>query len=100
MQEAEHNTALGTGGSKPRVSLVVVDSPASLVSPLLGGAGAGPQGHALMVSLGRQLRFLASRFTLAVLSTNHLVGGKALALTPTAVADEHFMLFPLLPAGG
>lgn len=76
VQEAERGAAEGREGSKPRVSLVVVDSPTSLVSPLLGGAGAGPQSHALMVSLGRELRFLARRFTLAVLSTNHLVGGK------------------------
>eukprot|EP00884_Botryococcus_braunii_P017193 jgi/Botrbrau1/4157/Bobra.0192s0025.1 len=73
--EAESGTASGKSPSKPRVSLVVVDSPAALIGPLLGGAGAGHQGHALMIALGRQLRSLARRFTLAVLSTNHLVGG-------------------------
>jgi RAD51-like protein 3 len=51
-----------------------VDSASSLISPILGGNQI--QGHALMVSMGAILRKLAIENHLAVLITNHTVGGE------------------------
>ena len=54
--------------------LLVIDSVSALVAPILGGARQS-QGHVLMTTLGQQLRQLADRFGVAVLVTNHTVGG-------------------------
>ncbi|KAK9817811.1 hypothetical protein WJX72_002565 [[Myrmecia] bisecta] len=63
-------------GNQPpkRPSLLVVDSASALVSPILGG-GQHSQGHALMICLARFLKHMAAYHRLAVLSTNHVVGG-------------------------
>ena len=57
-----------------RPSLLIVDSLSFLVSPVLGPGGAD-DGHALMICLGRALKQLAQTQKLAVISTNHIVGG-------------------------
>ncbi|CAK9196639.1 unnamed protein product [Sphagnum troendelagicum] len=54
--------------------LLIVDSASSLISPILGGNQI--QGHALMVGMGAILRKLAIENHLAVLITNHTVGGE------------------------
>jgi hypothetical protein len=51
----------------------VIDSLSFLVAPMLSSAEAN--GHALMVRLGHLVKQLAQRFSLVVLTTNHLVGG-------------------------
>ncbi|XP_054812727.1 DNA repair protein RAD51 homolog 4 isoform X3 [Prosopis cineraria] len=56
-----------------QVRLLIVDSVSSLITPILGGGG--PQGHALMISVGFLLKKLAHEHNLAVLVTNHVVGG-------------------------
>ncbi|XP_028775720.1 DNA repair protein RAD51 homolog 4 isoform X2 [Neltuma alba] len=56
-----------------QVRLLIVDSVSSLITPILGGSG--PQGHALMISVGFLLKKLAHEHNLAVLVTNHMVGG-------------------------
>ena len=61
-----------------RVTLVIVDSASFVASAAMapsatGADGAG--GQAGLVALGRALKALAQRFCLAVLTTNHLVGG-------------------------
>ena len=58
-----------------RPSLLIVDSLSFLVSPVLGPGGAD-DGHALMICLGRALKQIAQTQKLAVLSTNHIVGGE------------------------
>ncbi|XP_041349117.1 DNA repair protein RAD51 homolog 4-like [Gigantopelta aegis] len=55
------------------LKLVVVDSVASVVYPVLGGQQM--DGHGLMVLLGQKLKMLAVDFSLAVLITNNLVSG-------------------------
>eukprot|EP00271_Cylindrocystis_brebissonii_P016502 TRINITY_DN4019_c0_g3_i2.p1 TRINITY_DN4019_c0_g3~~TRINITY_DN4019_c0_g3_i2.p1 ORF type:complete len:175 (+),score=28.89 TRINITY_DN4019_c0_g3_i2:248-772(+) len=57
-----------------RLSLLVVDSPSSVVAAVLGGAQS--QGHALMMSLSRKLKQMAVELRLAVLITNHTVAGE------------------------
>ncbi|KAL5581088.1 hypothetical protein UlMin_013530 [Ulmus minor] len=57
-----------------RVRLLIIDSISSLITPILGGKGS--QGHALMVSAGSLLKKLAHDHNLAVLVTNHTVGGE------------------------
>ncbi|XP_038901758.1 DNA repair protein RAD51 homolog 4 isoform X2 [Benincasa hispida] len=56
-----------------RVQLLIVDSISSLVTPILGGSGS--QGHALMISAGTLLKKIAHEHNIAVLVTNHTVGG-------------------------
>lgn len=56
------------------VRLLIVDSMSSLIIPVLGGGG--PNGHALMISLGYCLKKLAIEYNLCVLVTNHMVGGE------------------------
>ncbi|XP_044481836.1 DNA repair protein RAD51 homolog 4-like isoform X3 [Mangifera indica] len=56
-----------------RVRLLIVDSISSLITPVLGGSGS--QGRALMISAGFLLKKLAHEHNLAVLVTNHTVGG-------------------------
>ncbi|XP_027345090.1 DNA repair protein RAD51 homolog 4 isoform X3 [Abrus precatorius] len=60
--------------SNQDVRLLIVDSISSLITPILGGAG--PQGHALMISAGFLLKKLADEHNIAVLVTNHVVGGE------------------------
>ncbi|CAL5211383.1 unnamed protein product [Lathyrus oleraceus] len=60
--------------SDRHVQLLIVDSISSLITPILRGSG--PQGHALMVSVGFLLKKLAHEHNIAVLVTNHVVGGE------------------------
>ncbi|KAI4322179.1 hypothetical protein L6164_021896 [Bauhinia variegata] len=60
--------------SDNHVGLLIVDSISSLITPILGSSG--PQGHALMISAGFLLKKLAHEHNLAVLVTNHMVGGE------------------------
>ncbi|KAK0572180.1 hypothetical protein LWI29_027440 [Acer saccharum] len=55
------------------VRLLIVDSISSLITPVLGGIGS--QGRALMISAGYLLKKLAHEHNIAVLVTNHTVGG-------------------------
>ncbi|XP_022148499.1 DNA repair protein RAD51 homolog 4 isoform X2 [Momordica charantia] len=56
-----------------RVQLLIVDSISSLITPIL--AGSSSQGHALMISAGYLLKKIAHEHNIAVLVTNHTVGG-------------------------
>ncbi|XP_062081909.1 DNA repair protein RAD51 homolog 4 isoform X2 [Humulus lupulus] len=59
------------------VRLIIIDSISSLITPILGGSGSHViAGHALMVSAGYLLKKLAYEYNLAVLVTNHTVGGE------------------------
>ncbi|XP_004505899.1 DNA repair protein RAD51 homolog 4 isoform X2 [Cicer arietinum] len=60
--------------SDRHVQLLIVDSISSLITPILRGNG--PQGHALMISAGFLLKKLAHEHNIAVLVTNHVVGGE------------------------
>ncbi|KAL5055965.1 hypothetical protein RYX36_036647 [Vicia faba] len=60
--------------SDRHVQLLIVDSISSLITPILRGSG--PQGHALMISVGFLLKKLAHEHNIAVLVTNHVVGGE------------------------
>ncbi|XP_048140502.1 DNA repair protein RAD51 homolog 4 isoform X4 [Rhodamnia argentea] len=53
--------------------LIIIDSISSLITPILGSSGS--QGRALMVSAMSLLKKLAHEYNLAVLVTNHTVGG-------------------------
>ncbi|GAV57867.1 Rad51 domain-containing protein, partial [Cephalotus follicularis] len=57
-----------------QVRLLIIDSISSVIAPILGGSSS--QGHALMVSAGFLLKKLAHEHNLAVLVTNHTVGGE------------------------
>ncbi|XP_010521813.1 PREDICTED: DNA repair protein RAD51 homolog 4 [Tarenaya hassleriana] len=59
--------------SEYRLRLLVIDSISSLITPILGGNGS--QGRALMVAAGYLLKKLAHEHNIAVLVTNHTVGG-------------------------
>ncbi|KAG0554615.1 hypothetical protein KC19_12G105100 [Ceratodon purpureus] len=60
-------------GEQPKtLRLLIVDCASSVIAPILGGT----QGHALMVSMGIILKKLALENHLAVLITNHTVGGE------------------------
>ncbi|KAK9280265.1 hypothetical protein L1049_013953 [Liquidambar formosana] len=63
-----------------RVRLLIVDSMSSLITPILGGSGL--HGRALMVSSGFLLKKLAHEHNVAVLVTNHMVGGEGGTLKP------------------
>ncbi|KAJ9543650.1 hypothetical protein OSB04_023357 [Centaurea solstitialis] len=63
-----------------QVRLIIVDSVSSLIAPILGGSSA--QGHALMVSVGYLLKELADKHNIAVVVTNHMVGGEGGTLKP------------------
>ncbi|KAI3667628.1 hypothetical protein L6452_42699 [Arctium lappa] len=63
-----------------QVRLIIVDSISSLIAPILGGSNA--QGHALMVSVGYLLKELADRHNIALVVTNHMVGGEGGTLKP------------------
>ncbi|XP_058764309.1 DNA repair protein RAD51 homolog 4-like [Vicia villosa] len=60
--------------SDRNVQLLIVDSISSLITPILRGSG--PQGYALMISVGFLLKKLAHEHNIAVLVTNHVVGGE------------------------
>ncbi|KAI3489945.1 hypothetical protein L1887_45859 [Cichorium endivia] len=62
------------------IRLIIIDSISSLIAPILGGSNA--QGHALMVSVGYLLKELADRHNIAVVVTNHMVGGEGGNLKP------------------
>ena len=74
-RQAEEAERAGGSAARPRLSLLVVDSPAALVAGALGGQRGAGAGHVIMACLGRALRALARRFLLAVLTTNHVVRG-------------------------
>ncbi|BBH04725.1 homolog of RAD51 D, partial [Prunus dulcis] len=57
-----------------QVRLLIVDSISSLITPILGNSGS--QGRALMISAGYMLKKLAHEHDVAVLVTNHTVGGE------------------------
>ncbi|XP_048323770.1 DNA repair protein RAD51 homolog 4 isoform X2 [Ziziphus jujuba] len=57
-----------------QVQLLIVDSISSLITPILGGSGL--HGHALMLSVGYLLKKLAHEHNIAILVTNHTVGGE------------------------
>ncbi|XP_050935403.1 DNA repair protein RAD51 homolog 4 isoform X5 [Cucumis melo] len=56
-----------------RVQFLIIDSISSLITPILGGSSS--QGHALMISAGTLLKKIAHEHNIAVLVTNHTVGG-------------------------
>ncbi|XP_034220956.1 DNA repair protein RAD51 homolog 4-like isoform X2 [Prunus dulcis] len=57
-----------------QVRMLIVDSISSLITPILGNSGS--QGRALMISAGYMLKKLAHEHNVAVLVTNHTVGGE------------------------
>ncbi|XP_038706023.1 DNA repair protein RAD51 homolog 4 [Tripterygium wilfordii] len=57
-----------------KARLLIVDSISSLISPILGGNGS--HGRAMMTSAGALLKKLAHEHNIAVLVTNHTVGGE------------------------
>ncbi|KAD3336404.1 hypothetical protein E3N88_31923 [Mikania micrantha] len=63
-----------------KVRMIIIDSVASLIAPILGGSNA--QGHALMSSVGYLLKKLADRHNIAVVVTNHMVSGEGGILKP------------------
>ena len=71
MQERQQS---GGAALPNRVSLLVIDSVSSLISPILGAKQAN-QGHVLMIQLATSLKQLAATLGLAVLATNHTVSG-------------------------
>ncbi|XP_009594024.1 DNA repair protein RAD51 homolog 4 isoform X2 [Nicotiana tabacum] len=56
------------------ISMIIIDSISSLITPILGGGGA--QGHALMVSVGFLLKRLTHEHDICILVTNHMVAGE------------------------
>jgi len=58
--------------SQFQLSLIVIDSLASIMSPLLGGREL-TQGLSYLASIGRELKLMARDFNAVVLITNHLV---------------------------
>ncbi|MCD7471078.1 hypothetical protein HAX54_011362 [Datura stramonium] len=56
------------------IRMLVIDSISSLITPILGGGGA--HGHALMVSVGFLLKWLAHQHDISILVTNHMVAGE------------------------
>lgn len=63
-----------------KTCLLIVDSISSLIAPVLGGKDS--QGRLLMVSTGILLKKLADEHNLAILVTNHMVGGDGGTLKP------------------
>lgn len=55
------------------LKLVVIDSIGALLSPIVGGKQ--QQGHALMMSIARLIKDIASEFHIAFLVTNYVVSG-------------------------
>ncbi|KAL6200082.1 hypothetical protein ACLB2K_029864 [Fragaria x ananassa] len=79
-----------------QVRLLIVDSISSLITPILGNTTS--QGRALMTSAGYLLKKLAHEHNIAVLVTNHTVGGEkgipkpALGQTWKSVAHVRLLL--------
>ncbi|KAF3974039.1 hypothetical protein CMV_002579 [Castanea mollissima] len=73
LHQLEFNLRSQIQGGDCKVQLLIVDSVSSMVTPILGGSGS--QGHALMISAGYLLKKLAHEHNVAVLVTNHTVGG-------------------------
>ncbi|XP_030967471.1 DNA repair protein RAD51 homolog 4 isoform X4 [Quercus lobata] len=73
LHQLEFNLRSQMQGGDCKVQLLIVDSVSSMVTPILGGSGS--QGHALMISAGYLLKKLAHEHNIAVLVTNHTVGG-------------------------
>ncbi|CAL1410566.1 unnamed protein product [Linum trigynum] len=61
-------------GEGCKVQLLIIDSVSSLITPVLGGGSS--QGYSLMTSLGVLLKKLAHEHDIAILVTNHMVGGE------------------------
>ena len=80
----------------PNVKLVVVDSFASLVSPILGGTA---HGHALMVYVARTMKALATQYSICFIVTNFMASdfkGKrpALGMSWAGMPNVRLMLSP------
>ncbi|OMO61298.1 DNA repair protein [Corchorus capsularis] len=69
-----------TEGRGVDMRLLIIDSISLLIMPVLGSTSS--QGRALMVSAGYLLKNLADQHNLAVLVTNHTVGGEGGTLKP------------------
>ena len=78
---------MDSGDGAGRVRLVIIDSIAGPISPILGG---GPtfQGHSLMIETATILKHIAARHSFAVLVTNHMSAGQQ-QLPP---ADKYSLL--------
>lgn len=76
MQAAGQGQDRNSHPADGRPALLIVDSLSFLVSPVMG-PGSSEDGHALMICLGRALKALAQTHMLAVITTNHIVGGTA-----------------------
>lgn len=60
-----------------RPALIIVDSAAGLIQPVLGAGGTRWQaGHGLMVTAAHLIKLTAAELGAAVLTTNYLVGGQ------------------------
>uniref|UniRef100_A0A8C2V0R0 RAD51 paralog D n=1 Tax=Chinchilla lanigera TaxID=34839 RepID=A0A8C2V0R0_CHILA len=70
LQDLRGTVAQQVSGSSGTVKVVVVDSVAAVVSPLLGGQQR--EGLALMMQLARELKTLARDLGVAVVVTNHM----------------------------
>ncbi|KAJ4772214.1 DNA repair protein RAD51 [Rhynchospora pubera] len=66
------------GGSK--LCLLIVDSVSSVIAPVIGGKNS--QGWCMMASVGVLLKRIAYEHNIAVLVTNHMVGGENGTLKP------------------
>lgn len=82
-RQREAGTAEASEQEQQRATLLVVDSASFVGAAAMvaaGGHGQGgdvsSSGQALLAALGRALKGIAQRFGMAVLTTNHLVGGK------------------------
>ncbi|CAN6442493.1 unnamed protein product [Victoria cruziana] len=62
-----------------KMRLLIIDSVSSLIAPILGRNSTG---HSAMVSIGYLLKRLAIEYNVAVLVTNHMVGGEGGILKP------------------
>eukprot|EP00698_Gefionella_okellyi_P001368 TRINITY_DN11312_c0_g1_i2.p1 TRINITY_DN11312_c0_g1~~TRINITY_DN11312_c0_g1_i2.p1 ORF type:complete len:258 (+),score=41.07 TRINITY_DN11312_c0_g1_i2:78-851(+) len=62
------------------VRLLIVDSVASCIMPILGGQQ--PHGHAMMATVGRLLNRIAQKHQIAVLITNYMVGADGSGVKP------------------
>lgn len=74
---------MDSGNSEGRVRLVIIDSIAGPISPVLGG---GPtfQGHSLMIETATILKRIAARHNFAVIVTNHMSAGNLQTIFSTA----------------
>ncbi|MCL7026771.1 hypothetical protein MKW94_001540 [Papaver nudicaule] len=82
--ESKLKSQVGTG--EANVRLLIIDSVSSLITPILGGCGA--QGHSLMIYAGFLLKKLAHEYNIAVLVTNHMVGGGERGIPKPALGES------------